>query len=1496
MRPRPFRPSGLTVGGIGFADEDTRQQKPEKTFRVTEPLGSPLIFTVRGSVQAGWGEEVGGGTKRVSEFGFSASQGEGGAADRERLFLGHSELAGLMQQFDWAGTSIGPPERWPQSLKTAVGIMLTSRQPIWIGWGEELIYLYNDPYKSIIGGKHPWALGRPTSVVWREIWQDIAPLLAKAMGGDEGTYVEAQLLIMERNGFPEETYYTFSYSPIPGDAGSPGGIFCANTDDTQRVISERQLSLLRELASSAAEARSVDEACERSAGALATDPLDLPFAMIYLIEPGSQVALLKALSGIDPDHPAVKPILGLDPGGSWPLAEVLAQHAPCLVTNLRDIFGFDFPRGGWRQPPTQAVVLPILSSHDTGRSGFVIAGLSPFRLYDQRYASFLELVAGQITAAVKNADAYEEERRRAEALAEIDRAKTAFFSNVSHEFRTPLTLMLSPLEEALAKLDHEVDADSRALLRIAHRNGIRLLKLVNTLLDFSRIEAGRVTASYEPADLAAFTAELASNFRSAMMKAGLRLLIDAQPLPQPVWIDRDMWEKIILNLLSNAFKFTFDGEIGVLVKVAADGKHAEIVIRDTGTGISPHDLPHLFERFRRVEGARGRSYEGSGIGLALVQELVKLHGGDVRVESELDRGSAFVITLPFGRAHLPTDRLDIARAPVSTSLRAQAYVDEAMGWLDQGSIGELSQASSSEDLGLEVSGSAERGERILLADDNADMRDYVRRLLSRWYEVEAVGDGQAALRAAWRRRPDLVLSDIMMPGLDGLGLLQALRNDSELRDVPVILLSARAGEEAKVEGLEAGADDYLSKPFSARELLARVQANVDMATRRREAVRVENVLRLDAQIARERAEGILASINDGFFALDRDWRFTYVNAAAERLLNRPAQELLGKNHWDEYPVTLGTALETHYHRAMNDRAGAAFENYFAVWNRWFDIRVYPAIDGGISVYFHSITKRKQAEEVLRNLNERLEAEVSERTSELQAKQARLRVIFETSYSYQGLLAIDGTLLDANATSLSGIDAALDEVVGKPFWDTPWFTGTPGMPEAVRAAIAAVAAGETVRREIHVNLPVGGWRWFDFQMRPVRDEGGRVVAIVPEAVELTERRKAEEAFRQAQKMEAIGQLTGGVAHDFNNLLTVIRSSADLLRRRDLPADRARRYVDAISDTADRAAKLTGQLLAFARRHAVNLRVFDAADQLELVADMLATVVGSRVTFRLDIAERPLPVEADANQFETALVNLVANARDAMDGTGLLTIRIAKSTASASDSAVSLLNEFVTVSVSDTGCGIPSDQIDRIFEPFFTTKDVGRGTGLGLSQVYGFTQQSGGMVRVSSELGVGTTITLHLPLSSKPVQRLQGSSLPFGEHRERWSILVVEDNAQVGEFSTQLLDDLGYQTTLARNAEEALKLLEEDSARFDIVLSDVVMPGLDGVSLGREIRKRLPNLPFVLNSGYSYVLADGASHGFELLQKPYSVEELSRVLRRAMAKRRRAPQPTNGVDVG
>ncbi len=750
---------------------------------------------------------------------------------------GGGELGDLIRSFDWTDTPVGPPEAWPQSLKTALRIMLTSRQPIWIGWGAELIYFYNDPYKAIIGGKHPWALGKPTKVVWSEIWDDIGPMLAKAMGGIEGTYVEEQLLIMERNGYPEETYYTFSYSPIPNDDGSPGGIICANTDDTRRVIGDRQLKLLRELAATTVDARTVQDVCDRAAAALRSNPRDIPFAAIYVAEPDNDRLRLKSSTGIVAGSPVAPEVLTAEEQGVWPFQEVLKDHQPRLVDDLESKFGAQLPQDPWGKAPTDAAMLPILPAGETGRAGLLTVGLNPFRLFDELYSGFLGLVAGQIAAAIANAQAYEEERRRAEALAEIDRAKTTFFSNVSHEFRTPLTLMLGPLEEVLGKQAENVMPDNRRLVEVAHRNGLRLLKLVNSLLDFSRIEAGRLQARYQPTDIAAFTAELASCFRSATDRVGLRLVIDTPSLEKPVYLDRDLWEKVIFNLLSNAFKFTFEGEISVEVRLSADGETVATTVRDTGTGIASDALPRLFERFHRVEGARGRSFEGSGIGLALVQELVKLHGGEVCAESELGSGSSFTVTIPLGSAHLPPDRLAHAGSPHTSGTQSAAFLQEILHWLPavDDPEGFASAISNEQEIRLvPVVAAGFKGRRILLADDNADMRSYVERLLSsHGFVVEAVVDGAAALAAARRELPDLILSDVMMPNLDGFGMLRELRADASLRDTPVILLSARAGEEAKIEGLEAGADDYVTKPFSARELVARVSAALNIAHIRR---------------------------------------------------------------------------------------------------------------------------------------------------------------------------------------------------------------------------------------------------------------------------------------------------------------------------------------------------------------------------------------------------------------------------------------------------------------------------------------------------------------------------------------------------------------------------------------------------------------------------------------------------------------------------------------
>jgi signal transduction histidine kinase len=749
------------------------------------------------------------------------------------IIAGDSELARLMRGHDWSKTPLGPLEEWPQSLRTAVSLILNSQHPMWIGWGPEVTFLYNDAYIQVLSlAKHPGALGRPTSEVWAEIWDICGPLADKVFKKAEPSFLDDVRLFMNRGEFLEETYYSFSYSPILDESGQVAGLFCPSTEVSSKVLNARRLRTLSELSASALAEKSVDGACASATRTLARNPDDVPFGLLYLLAADAGELHLKAQTLATGGGAEIEAAFGK--GAKSGTKALIAEALRTAQSQIIDVSQFDWlPLGPASQPLKQALVLPVKSRAEDRVVGVLITGINPTRKLDEDYRVFFDLVSGQFGTAIGNAQSYEEERRRAEALTELDRAKTAFFSNVSHEFRTPLTLMLGPLEELLAKQDDEILPGNRHLVEVAHRNGTRLLKLVNTLLDFSRIEAGRVQAVYDPTDLSAFTSDLASVFRSATDRAGLQLMIDCQPLREPVYVDREMWEKIVLNLLSNAFKFTFHG--GILVQLQETQGAAVLTVRDTGVGIPEDQLPRVFERFHRVEGAPGRSFEGSGIGLALVQELVRLHGGQISVESEIGKGSAFTVSLPLGSSHLSTERV-MAASPAKADVHVTGpYLAEALSWLKRGSV---SGEEISHELLDHVSAASEdsRWGRVLLVDDNRDMREYVERLLSRHCEVRTAENGKAAMDLALQDPPELVLTDVMMPEMDGFDLLTALRQNGATSTIPIILLSARAGDEARIEGLQAGADDYLTKPFSARELLARVRTHLDLARMRRDAL------------------------------------------------------------------------------------------------------------------------------------------------------------------------------------------------------------------------------------------------------------------------------------------------------------------------------------------------------------------------------------------------------------------------------------------------------------------------------------------------------------------------------------------------------------------------------------------------------------------------------------------------------------------------------------
>jgi signal transduction histidine kinase len=791
--------------------------------------------------------------------------GSSNPPDSARVLAGGGDCGAQARAVDWSATALGPVDGWSQALRSAAALVLHNDSGMLLWWGPEFVQIYNDAYRPVLGDKHPRAMGQPFRECWAEVFHVLGPMAERPLRGGPASTSDDLPLLINRKVHREETHFRLAYSPVPDETVQPtgiGGVLATVTEITEEAYGARQLHTLRELGTrAAAEGQTTEQACQVAAGTLAENPWDVPFALLYLLEEDGRHARLAASARFDGQALLAQTGSTIDlqaapeaPPWRWPLAEAIRARR---IIDLEDLSScpFELPASPWSDRPRTALILPLASPERPSAYGALVCGVSPHRQLDTSYRAFFELCAGQVVTALRNARALEEERRRAEALAEIDRAKTAFFSNVSHEFRTPLTLMLGPLRDALASPAGILGGDT---LRAVHRNTLRLLKLVNALLEFSRAEAGRAQPSLQPTDLAAFTRDLSSTFRSIIERAGLAFEVACPPLPEPVRVDRDMWERIVLNLLSNAFKFTLHGSIRVTQQLA-DGQ-VVLQVSDTGVGIPEEELPRLFERFHRTAGGKARTLEGSGIGLALVRDTVTLHGGKVDVSSRLGEGTTFTVTLPLGAAPATRDRMDpadIAASPRGT----EPFVLEAARWLPE--------ATELEDAPGEGATAPSGSARVLVADDNADMRDYLARLLRPHWRVETTADGAAALARARRARPDLILTDVMMARLDGFGLLQAIRGDPALADIPVVMLSARAGEEAHVEGLQAGADDYLVKPFSARELVARVRVHLEGARATRKIEEQARQLR-EATVEAERARALAESANrskDEFLAM-----------------------------------------------------------------------------------------------------------------------------------------------------------------------------------------------------------------------------------------------------------------------------------------------------------------------------------------------------------------------------------------------------------------------------------------------------------------------------------------------------------------------------------------------------------------------------------------------------------------------------------------------------
>ncbi|MEI9949014.1 MAG: ATP-binding protein [Pseudomonadota bacterium] len=758
------------------------------------------------------------------------------AAPKKDWLVGGGEMAELIRTMDWSKSTLGSIESWPQSLRTTVSLSQAASSPMSLSWGVGHVQIYNDRYRPLCGAKHPGSMGQDFRECWASAFSVIGEAYASAWSG-KSAYLENVRLFLDRHGFLEETWFSFGFSPITDEAGEIAGVFHPVTEMTSPMLSERRTKTTRDLSSRASKARTSEEALSLCTEVLAEADLDLPFSLIYLLDAETGLATLASQTGFEPDSPQCPPEIDTTSGSdlAWGVANVAQSGSAQRLDNLRTRLA-DVTVGPYPEQPHSAMVLPVVLPGGDRPAAVIVAGVSARLQLLESYREFYELIAAGVATALAGARAYQEERVKAVAVAVtgLTRAKNAFFANVSHEFRTPLTLILGPVEDALA---HGTMAGED--LETVYRNAARLLRLVDSLLQFSRLEAGRLQSSFRPTDLSMLTTALAASFDSLLKSTGLRLVVDCAPLPELVYVDRSHWEKIVLNLISNAFKYTLKGTVAVQLRLVSE--HVELSVNDTGTGIPAHELPKIFERFHRIEGSQGRGFEGTGIGLVLVNELSRAHGGTVRVESIVGRGSTFVVSLPLGAAHLPEEQVVHEQDTVTAKPSVYLPMLEAGQW--RRSTAPPARPHESD----------ERKQRILVVDDNADMSEYLGCILRPYWEVELVDDGQAALRSALENPPDLILSDVMMPGMDGVALVRALRENTRTAGTPVLLLSARAGEEAVIEGLEALADDYLVKPFSSRELLTRVRTHLRMSNVRQ---------RLQAQLViadRMSAVGVLAA-------------------------------------------------------------------------------------------------------------------------------------------------------------------------------------------------------------------------------------------------------------------------------------------------------------------------------------------------------------------------------------------------------------------------------------------------------------------------------------------------------------------------------------------------------------------------------------------------------------------------------------------------------------
>jgi len=1217
----------------------------------------------------------------------------------EQFLSGGGEMGKLIRSMDWSKTALGPISSWPQSLRTSVSLCLSSTFPILIAWGEETIQIYNDSYRPICGAKHPESMGQNFRVCWETALPVVGDKFTRGQQG-EGTYITDQRMFLDRYGYLEETWMTFSFAPIRDESGGVGGIFHPITETTEKMLSGRRTKVLRDLGAGVGKAKNISEIGSISKSLYDTYELDIPFLLFY--KKNGEVCELISSAGVEEDSAVAPKIINSDLD-IYPLAELSSAHH-FIVDSLDEKFG-QFNAGPYENSPGSAIMLPIRISGQSGLFGFVVAAVSACRALDDDYLNFYGQLAATFNTAVSNVYAYEQEQKRAEALAEIDRSKTAFFSNVSHEFRTPLTLMLGPLEELLSA--ENLSGNERGHIEASHRNALRLLKLVNNLLDYSRVEAGRVRAVYRPLDLSELTEDLASSFRSIIEKAGIKLLVDCDRLNGEYFLDQQMWEKIVLNLLSNAFKYTLDGSIKV--RLFERGTSVVLQVEDTGVGIPEKELPNMFQRFHRIENTAGRTHEGTGIGLSLVDELVKLHGGTISVESVEGKGSLFAIVIPSGSMHLSSDQVSAAAIdPLPLSLKG-AFIKEAASLLEDNF--EFSDAAEENGMLESYDRELDHSTRILIVDDNSDMRSYLKRLLEPHFLVSTASNGQEALDQISLDMPALVLSDIMMPVIDGKQMLFKLRSETATQRLPVIFLSARAGEEAKIDGIETGADDYLVKPFSAAELLTKIRAQIHMARTRNHAEQQLRSVLVQAPVAMAIYRG-----PDHVIELANSRMLDYWGRKELQVLGLKFATALPELEAQGFSEIMDRVYNTG-ERFVSSESAVELLRFGNLQTIYVNLTIEPLFDesdaiNGLVAVAADVTEQVSGRKAVEDLNTRLGLAIN----------ASAMGIWQSEISSGKLILSD------IAREIHGIPKNVD----LSYFDAIDQLIVPQDRERVSNAIDE-AIKHKARFDIDCQiLPMDGSvpKWINSTGLIELDASGNAVSVIGTILDITEIKKDE-----LRKNDFIGM----VSHELKTPLTSLNGFAQLgMRQAERMGEKniSMLFQKALAQVGKMSRMINGFLNVSqleSGKIVLSRSRFDLGGLiLEVVEDVKLASPGEV----FEVACQEVKVDADRDKVGTVLANLLSNAVKYGKTNTIITVNC------------ETFNNRVRVSVHDQGMGIKPLDLEKLFDRFYRVENAQTqhiaGFGIGLYLSAEIIERHGGRIWAESEFGNGATFYFELPL--------------------------------------------------------------------------------------------------------------------------------------------------------